>query len=521
MADVSISISDAGLAAGASVGVKGRAEPGAGKDKSSAGEKGSVNFEQLVAANKKDPGEDGDKKKAEKADDAGLRPPSRPGSATWLWPGQAELSVSDKFAINDETSETQVIGEGGQSSKKAVKAPAGTAPGNAAAKEIAAVPAVGWAGQVEQSEAPASINASFGKHAQAAAGSLPSQAQAPGERASTTSAQAGGAQRDSLPREASPAIATASHASGAPMQHGIVEPAAVRLAAVLTHGRDIGKRVVETERTRSEAPPKIHVTLAETHFSPVKPDAELEAYDLARRMHERFDRASGRSPVEESQRLQAGMRSDRAKGSASVQGDVRAELLGANVARPGPGDVGEQIGARIVQELEQSRASTETRGPGPVHVKQSDPVLRILEIRLEPKELGTVVVRMTLQDNVLNVELGFGKSDAAAAIAKSTDQLSSYLRASGYDVDSIIVRVVDADRAPIPVLNAVSGADTVQGQNGQSTGASSSTLTGQSFAQEGERQPATRDDQLARQNSREGSHGQDGPQPRSSGDLFV
>src|SRR5690606_31901313 len=139
-----------------------------------------------------------------------------------------------------------------------------------------------------------------------------------GERASMTSAQAGGAQRDSLPREASPAIATASHASGAPMQHGIVEPAAVRLAAVLTHGRDIGKRVVETERTRSEAPPKIHVTLAETHFSPVKPDAELEAYDLARRLHERSDRASGRSPVEESQRLQAGMRSDRAKGSASV-----------------------------------------------------------------------------------------------------------------------------------------------------------------------------------------------------------
>ena len=301
------------------------------------------------------------------------------------------------------------------------------------------------------------------------------------------------------------------------MQPGMVEPAAVQLAAVLAQGRGADKRAEQTRPT-SDAPPKLQVSLAETHFSPVKPDAELQAYDLERRMGGDEAKDAGRSP-RGGARTASEIRAERNQAAAQTQTDVRAEQLAQNVVRPASGDVAGQIGSRILQELEQARPAAEAREAGTVHVKQSDAALKVLEIKLEPRELGTVIVRMSLRNDVLNVELGFGKQDAAEAIAKSTDQLTSYLRSSGYDVDAIVVRVVDTDhRAHAPAVSSVTGGDGGQGQ--AAPGSSSSSAAGQSFGEQGERQPASRDGQHTRQDSGEGPNAQDNRHPRT-GELFV
>lgn len=530
MADVNISMADAGLIAGASGGAKTRAEAGAGKDQPGAGGERAEEFEQLVAKGEKSRGGEADAK-PEKTGETVPRLPTRPGGGAWLWPEGVAVTEADGKAEGDagETGETETAGEPA-APKGAAKAPVETSVGivTASIPAEAEFAAIQVAGRTEKtapagggSGGTAGSGISGDMHGQSAAGGTAREAPSRGEQARAADTRIANVPETSVQTApASPTARTASQAGGAPMQPGAVEPAAVQLAAVLAQGRETGKRT-DSARPPSEAPAKIQVSLAETHFSPVKPDSELEAFDLARRMDGAQDKDIGRS-IRDGLRLQAGVRPDKAGASGQSHGDVRAEQLSQNVARPpSGGDIAGQIGTRILQELEQPRAPAETRSSGLVQVKQSDPALKVLEIRLEPRELGTVVVRMSLRNDVLNVELGFGKSDAAAAIAKSTDQLSNYLRSSGYDVDSIVVRVVDGDRATAPIVNTVSGADSTQGQATPGSAATSSGTAGQSFGEQGERRPSARDGQTAQQTTGEGAHGQDNSQSRSSGHLFV
>lgn len=513
MADVNVSMADPGLVAAATGGAKPRAEAGAGKDQSGVGDERGEEFEQLVAKGGKARSGEANAK-PEKIDETVPRMPTRPGGA-WIWP--------EGMAVTEAGGKTEKdVGEAGETAgDPAASKGAGTASIPAEA-EIAAIQA---AGRIDKA-ATAGVGGSGGagvsadmKGQPAVGGGMTREAQSRGEPARGAETRVANLPETSV-QTTSPPSKSVSQAVGVPMQPGAVEPAAVQLAAVLAQGREAGKRT-EPVRTPPDAPAKIQVSLAETHFSPVKPDSELEAFDLSRRMDGRQGKDIGRS-LRDSLRLQAGVQPDKAGASVQSHGDVRAEQLAQNIARPpSGGDIAGQIGTRILQELEQPRAPADTRGSGLVQVKQSDPALKVLEIRLEPRELGTVVVRMSLRNDVLNVELGFGKSDAAAAIAKSTDQLGSYLRSSGYDVDSIVVRVVDGDRATAAIVNTASGADSAQGQPAPGSASTSSGMAGQSFAEQGGRQPAARNGQPEQPATGEGAHGQDNAQSRSSGDLFV
>lgn len=532
MADVNVSMGDPGLIAVATGAAKTRAEAGAGKDQSGLGDERGEGFEQLVAKGGKAQSGEANAK-PEKTDEAVPRLPTRPGSGAWVWPegmagaeasGKSERDAAD--ADDTETAGDPAASKGASRPSAEIPAEVGTA-SIPADVEIAAIRA---AGRIEKAATAGGgggvggrggAGASADMQGQPAVGGMTREAQSRGEPARAAETRAANLPETSVQTTpASTPAKTVSQAGGVPMQPGAVEPAAVQLAAVLAQGREAGKRT-EPARAAPEAPAKIQVSLAETHFSPVKPDSELEAFDFSRRMDGRQGKDIGRS-LRDSLRLQAGVHPD--KGGASVQshGDVRAEQLAQNIARPpSGGDIAGQIGTRILQELEQPRAPVETRNSGLVQVRQSDPALKVLEIKLEPRELGTVVVRMSLRNDVLNVELGFGKSDAAAAIAKTTDQLSSYLRSSGYDVDSIVVRVVDGDRATAAIVTTASGADSTQGQPAPGSASTSSGMAGQSFAEQGNRQPAARNGQPEQPATGEGAHGQDNSQSRSSGDLFV
>jgi chemotaxis protein MotD len=519
MADLAGFIADAGVAAGSAGSIKARADQGASKDQADLTNEHGEDFEQLVAGG--DKARSGEEAKANP--DAGkgrARPVLRAPGAGWYWPdgravgavaGDGKVSEKGQPEVEDAPAEPLLHGQRAALTAASLITEPQPREGKAKANEDQNPD------RLARREKP---NTADGTEVRGRVALETSNNQ--GQFRGIGSTARGGNPLEGSPQSAlsEQAVRTTPQTSGVAMQPGMVEPAAVQLAAVLAKGSEAGKGA-DGARGTAEAP-KMQVSLAETHFSPVKPDSELEAYDLVRRMDGvRPAEEFGRS-LRDSLRGQGEARSERSGRSSVSQRDVRAEQLVQNISRvPVPGDIGGQIGTRILQELEPSRTPAEVRSAGTVQVKQSDPVLKVLEIRLEPRELGTVLVRMSLRDNVLQVELGFGKSDAAATIAKNTDQLTQYLRSSGYVVDDIVVRIIDGDRLPAPVVSTNTGSDLGQGGAGSSTGSGSSSASGQAFDEGNDRRQSAQDGQSARENSGEGSHGQDSTMARSDSGLFV
>jgi hypothetical protein len=102
----------------------------------------------------------------------------------------------------------------------------------------------------------------------------------------------------------------------------------------------------------------------------------------------------------------------------------------------------------------------------------SGPVLKVLEIQLEPANLGTVGVRMSLRGSALHLHLETGRHETAQLIQRDGDSLADRLQAAGYSIDAIVVQVRDGDRAgagPLTTNSTPSFAQSsAQGQPGGS-----------------------------------------------------
>ncbi len=491
MADATLFLGDAGHGASAVGGAKGRSEAGGGKGHADIANDQGEGFEQILAKGNKS--RDGDAETNADTATSG----SRVRGLSVRWPQGSEPTDEDGAragATEDGTStgslrEADLESEDASQADRTTKAAQEPVP-DVSSHLVGAAPTGGGARQARDASAI------------------------------ETSRQANRVAND----VAVQANQAASRNPAGPILPGAVQPAVAQLTAVLSQGRETGKRDVAAQRGPMDVPAKINVSLAETHFSPVKPDSELEAYDLARRADGRGAQKDLGKSARDVSRMQAEVRSDKAgRSSTLTQTDVRAEQIAQSVARSASGDVSGQIGTRILQELEHARPLSETRSSGQVHVKQSDPVLKVLEIKLEPRDLGSVVVRMSLRNDVLNVELGFGRSEAAATIAKNTDQLTHYLRSSGYVVDEVVVRVVEGDHRVHSQMTttATTGADPTHAQGEAGNSATSSGLTGQSFGEQGERRPAAGGQNPSSQHGGEGTHDQDNSQSRSRGGVFV
>ncbi len=71
--------------------------------------------------------------------------------------------------------------------------------------------------------------------------------------------------------------------------------------------------------------------------------------------------------------------------------------------------------------------------------------LRVLHIQLQPVELGTVNVSLSLKADVLELHLEAMRADTADLLRRDREVLSDLLRQSGYDIDAVSVRIADAD----------------------------------------------------------------------------
>ncbi len=74
------------------------------------------------------------------------------------------------------------------------------------------------------------------------------------------------------------------------------------------------------------------------------------------------------------------------------------------------------------------------------------PALKVLQIQLQPVDLGIVTVRMELKNSELTLHVEADRKETADLIRNDQDSLAGLLRSAGYNVDTGSVRIVEGDK---------------------------------------------------------------------------
>jgi flagellar hook-length control protein FliK len=142
----------------------------------------------------------------------------------------------------------------------------------------------------------------------------------------------------------------------------------------------------------------------------------------------------------------------------------------------------------------------------------ADAPVKVLLIQLQPADLGTVTIRMSLKENALELHIETSQQDTAQRLQQDQDSLSKVLRSAGYLIDGVAIRAADPDRSLVPPSQI--SASLSQSSHEQTAGGAPSE--GGTFQGRGHHE------QAARGQGRQGAPAESGGQrPSSSGGLFV
>ena len=163
---------------------------------------------------------------------------------------------------------------------------------------------------------------------------------------------------------------------------------------------------------------------------------------------------------------QTGTQSKGAEQSAqTVHSPAQDEHLAPQATVPVPRQIVDGIAAEIPPPRDTSPA-----GPAaaPAPSTQSQPV-KVVTIQLNPAELGTLTVRISLRNDALELQVETSRRDTARMVEADRDALSSLLRSAGYHVEAVTVRAVEQP-APAMTVGAPAGSPdgTPQSQSGGS-----------------------------------------------------
>ncbi len=146
---------------------------------------------------------------------------------------------------------------------------------------------------------------------------------------------------------------------------------------------------------------------------------------------------------------------------------VETEPIAIRMMPSGSGEQGptpvQLIAARILQEAAATAPATATAAPVPSPRHALVTPTKVLHIQLQPAELGTVTLRMSLKDQTLRLEVEVGSAETGRMIQNDRDALSSLLRSAGYLVDGLDVRISDPVNAG---MQSGSGQPATQMQGG-------------------------------------------------------
>lgn len=284
-----------------------------------------------------------------------------------------------------------------------------------------------------------------------------------------------------------PAAATASALAGAAAPEGTNgkdKPAQAGRSRIDDNAADIGR----TGSGRAAAKPewrefaavnettKASVVRQETHFAPV---------------------AASTAGAHAGSSAAKGAKSG--AGPAALPGDTGAapSIDGALLSSEVPSSTGaspaQQIADRIIGEAASAQEPA-SRPAVPLEQTAMKPTLKVLQIQLQPAELGNVSVRIELKDRGLTLHVAADRPETADLIRADQDGLSKLLRSAGYTVDAGSIRVVE------------SGDRTSAAQQGGQQGAHSNPQSSpQSHSGGSERQ----------EHAQRGNSGQNGSETRS------
>jgi len=108
------------------------------------------------------------------------------------------------------------------------------------------------------------------------------------------------------------------------------------------------------------------------------------------------------------------------------------------------------IASRVLQEAPGAAPSAGTAARAATSQQPLMPPAKVLHIQLQPAEMGTVTLRMSLKDRTLRLEVEVGNAETGRMIQKDREALSSLLRSAGYLVDGLDVRIADSANAGTP-----------------------------------------------------------------------
>jgi flagellar hook-length control protein FliK len=95
---------------------------------------------------------------------------------------------------------------------------------------------------------------------------------------------------------------------------------------------------------------------------------------------------------------------------------------------------------------------------------------KVLHIQLQPVELGTVTMKLSLKDNALQVELEVGRGETKTLIQNDRDALTALLRSAGYMLEGVDVRLADTNSANMSGGGAQAGVQAQSGGSSQTDG---------------------------------------------------
>ena len=81
-----------------------------------------------------------------------------------------------------------------------------------------------------------------------------------------------------------------------------------------------------------------------------------------------------------------------------------------------------------------------------VPIGQGHLAARVMQVALEPAELGVITVRMQLAGDTLRLHVSAERGGTASLLERDRDQLAKVLHSAGYDIENVTIRI-DADRS--------------------------------------------------------------------------
>ncbi|CAX22262.1 conserved protein of unknown function [Methylorubrum extorquens DM4] len=112
----------------------------------------------------------------------------------------------------------------------------------------------------------------------------------------------------------------------------------------------------------------------------------------------------------------------------------------AGMPTPAPASPLRQIVDAVAAQLPAAPAAMATPSARPVPASAEAGPLKILTLQLHPADLGSVLVRMRLQDGRLEMSLRTSREETAERLRREGDLLSGLLREAGYEPEAVTIQ---------------------------------------------------------------------------------